>query len=301
VLREVMTLFPSRYIHIGGDECPKHRWEACPKCQQRMKDESLASEDELQSYFIRRIERFLSAHGRRLIGWDEILEGGLPPNATVQSWRGLRGAVAAARSGHDVICSPTSHCYLDYAQARLPGEPTWMGFIDLERAYAFEPVPAELSEAEAAHVLGVEGNMWTEHAPQERVDWQLYPRLCALAEVMWTPQSRRDLESFQARLASHYERLDALGVAYFIPPPICRPAEQAFAEAIEVHLQKPLAHVELRYTLDGTEPDPTSPRYGGPLNLTETTTLKARGFLADGRGGATLVREFRKRADQARP
>ena len=178
VLSEVLELFPSEFIHIGGDECPKTRWQACPKCQARIKAEGLKDEHELQSYFIRRIEKFLNSKGRRLIGWDEILEGGLAPNATVQSWRGLAGAIAAAESGHDVVSSPTSHCYLDYAQARRPGEPTWMGYIDLATTYSFEPTPAQLTPAQARHVLGLEGNIWTEHAPQERVDWQVF-RGCA--------------------------------------------------------------------------------------------------------------------------
>ena len=158
------------------------------------------------------------------MGWDEILEGGLAPNATVQSWRGMRGALAAARAGHDVISSPTSHCYLDYAQVRTAGEPTWMGYIPLERCYEFEPTPTELTPEQAKHVLGLEGNMWTEHAPQERVDWQVFPRLCALAEVAWSPKDRRNWEDFQARLQKHYHRLDALGVTYFIPPPQWRAA-----------------------------------------------------------------------------
>jgi hexosaminidase len=215
VLSEVIDLFPSEFIHVGGDECPKQRWKACAKCQARMKAEGLRDEGELQSYFIRRIDKFLTGKGRRLVGWDEILEGGLAPNATVQSWRGMSGAVAAAKAGHDVISSPTSHCYLDYAQSREPGEPTWMGFIDLKTAYSFEPTPPQLDPEQARHVLGAEGNMWTEHAPQERVDHQVFPRLCALAEVTWSPAQRRDWKGFQERMKTHYRRLDALGVHYF--------------------------------------------------------------------------------------
>ncbi len=215
VLSEVVELFPSQYIHIGGDECPKARWKECPKCQVRIKAEGLGDEDELQSYFIQRIERFLSSKGRRLIGWDEILEGGLAPNATVQSWRGMDGAIAAATAGHDVISSPLSHCYLDYAQSRGPGEPTSGGYIPLELCYEFEPTPAELTPQQARHVLGLEGNMWSERAPQERVDRQVFPRLCALAEVAWSPKEARDWDDFSARLKTHYRRLDALGVTYF--------------------------------------------------------------------------------------
>ncbi|MEW6252413.1 MAG: beta-N-acetylhexosaminidase [Planctomycetota bacterium] len=218
VLTEVLDLFPSEYIHIGGDECPKVRWQVCSNCQARIKAEGLKDEHELQSYVIRRIEKFLSSRGRRLVGWDEILEGGLAPNATVQSWRGMQGALAAATAGHDVISSPTSHCYLDYAQVQTPGEPTRMGFLPLERVYEFEPTPRELTPEQARHVLGLEGNMWTEHAPPARVDWQVFPRLCALAEVAWSPKQARNWPDFSTRLNAHCQRLAALGVRYFIPP-----------------------------------------------------------------------------------
>ena len=216
VLTEVMELFPSQYIHIGGDECPKERWKECPKCQARMKAEGLEDEHELQSYFIRRIDAFLTSHGRRLIGWDEILEGGLAPNATVQSWRGMDGAIAAAKANHDVISSPTSHCYLDYAQVRGPGEPVRMGFLPLERCYEFEPTPPEFDAAQARRVLGLEGNMWTEHAPPARINYQVFPRLCALAEVGWSPKAARDWAGFRRRLERHCERLDRLGVKFCV-------------------------------------------------------------------------------------
>jgi hexosaminidase len=291
VLTEMIELFPSEFIHIGGDECPKDRWKNCPKCQARIKAEGLKDEHELQSYFIHRIEKFLNSKGRRLIGWDEILEGGLAPNATVQSWRGMDGALAAASAGHDVISSPTSHCYLDYAQVQAPGEPTQMGFLPLERVYSFEPMPAELTPEQAKHVLGLEGNMWTEHAPQKRVDWQVFPRLCALAEVAWTPKELRDFGDFSRRMRTYYRRLDSLGVTYFIPPPSCVSRETTFAESIDVALGNPFGRGEIRYTLDGSDSISTSPRYERPLRITETTTVTARIFLADGRGGA--IGEFR--------
>ena len=178
VLDEVMALFPSTFIHIGGDECPKARWKNCPKCQARIKAEGLKNEHELQSYFIRQIEDHLASKGRRLIGWDEILEGGLPPKATVMSWRGMGGATAAAESGHDYVATPTSHCYLDYPAS----------WISLEKAYTFEPIPETLAASKRSHCLGVQGNMWTEHTPTPAdVDRQVWPRLCALAEVGWTP------------------------------------------------------------------------------------------------------------------
>jgi hexosaminidase len=208
VLDEVTGLFPSTFIHIGGDECPKARWKNCPKCQARIKAEGLKNEHELQSYFIRRIEDHLASKGRRLIGWDEILEGGLPPKATVMSWRGMGGATAAAESGHDYVATPTSHCYLDYPATS----------ISLEKAYSFEPIPATLAAAQRAHCLGLQGNMWTEHTPgPAAVDRMVWPRLCALAEVAWTPKDLRDGSDFLARMETHAERLKSLGVEVHMP------------------------------------------------------------------------------------
>ena len=299
VLTEVMELFPSEYIHIGGDECPKTRWKACAKCQERIKAEGLKDEHELQSWFIRRIEKFLNAKGRRLIGWDEILEGGLAPNATVQSWRGMAGAIAAATSGHDVIASPTTHCYLDYAQGLNPAEPTFMGFVSLEKAYQFEPTPPELTAEQAKHVLGVQGNMWTEHAPPELVDRQVFPRLCALAEVGWSPKEARDWEDFSRRMKRHYQRLDELGVRYYIPPPQFstggKPVtDPSFTETFKLVLGNAFHDGTIHYTLDGSEPTAESLRYHEPLTLNETTTVKARTSLAGGHAGVIGEVRFRK-------
>jgi hexosaminidase len=203
VLAEVLAIFPSEFIHIGGDECPKDRWRECDACQARILRERLSGEDGLQSWFVGRIERWLAARGRRLIGWDEILEGGLPAGATVQSWRGVGGAIAAARQGHDTIVSPTSHCYLDAD----------IGVIDLATAHAFDPVPEQLTADEAAHVLGAEMNMWTEYAPQAVLDERLFPRLCALAEAMWSDRDgHHDFTAFWQRYRGHRVRLDRLGV-----------------------------------------------------------------------------------------
>jgi hexosaminidase len=294
VLSEVIALFPSEYIHIGGDECPKVRWEKCPRCQARLKAEGLKDERELQSYFIHRIEKFLNDKGRRLIGWDEILEGGLAPNATVQSWRGMDGAVTAAKSGHGVIASPTSHCYLDYAQEEAPGEMLIMGFLPIETVYSFEPTPAGLTPEQALHVLGAEGNIWTEHAPQARVDHQVFPRLCALAEVTWSPKAARKWDDFDRRMRVHYRRLDAMGVTYFIPVPKFRTANTAFTDEIEIAFEPPFMEGEIRFTTDGEEPTLTSTKYSDPLRLTEATVVKARNYLRDGRTSDVTVRRFRK-------
>ncbi len=289
VLDEVIELFPSEYIHIGGDECPKTRWKACSRCQQRMQDAQLADEHELQSYFIKRIETYLTARGRRLIGWDEILEGGLAPNVIVQSWRGMGGAITAATAGHAVIASPTSHCYLDYSHEQ----------ISLERAYAFDPTPAGIPRYQRRLVLGIEGNMWTERAPQDRVDHQVFPRLCALAEVAWSPDSRRSWPDFSKRMVKHYTRLDTLGVNYYIPPPACATSQRVFEKQLEVELVAPVPGARVHVTIDGTPATAQSPVYTPPLHLTSTSTVRARLIRQDGRASDELRIEFRKETQRA--
>ncbi len=217
VLAEVMELFPGELIHIGGDEAPKVRWEESELVQRLKEREGLADEDEVQSWFIRRIERFLNANGRRLIGWDEILDGGLAPNATVMSWRGTVGGVEAARQGHDVVMTPNSHLYFDYYQSEdQESEPFAIGgFLPLDTVYAYEPVPEELTPAEATHVLGAQANVWTEYMKTwDHVEYMVFPRLFALSEVVWSARARRDFGHFTARLDWHLDRLDALGANY---------------------------------------------------------------------------------------
>jgi len=222
VLSEVFAIFPSQYIHIGGDECPKDQWKTCPKCQARIQAEGLRNEEELQSYFIKRMERFLHANNRRLIGWDEILEGGLAPDATVMSWRGERGGIEAARQGHDVIMTPESYCYFDhYQSADFDSEP--LAFkevppVPLEKVYAYEPIPAELTLEEAAHVLGAQANVWTESmTTTQQVEYMILPRLCALSEVVWSPKELRDEANFFSRLPAHFAYFDAKGINYRRP------------------------------------------------------------------------------------
>ncbi|WP_432249325.1 beta-N-acetylhexosaminidase [Streptomyces sanyensis] len=221
VLEEVLALFPSEFVHIGGDECPKDQWRASPAAQARIKELGLGDEDGLQSWFIRHFDRWLTARGRRLIGWDEILEGGLAEGAAVSSWRGTGGGVAAAEAGHDVVMCPEQHVYLDHRQA--PGEePMPIGYVrTLEDVYRFEPVPPGLSPEAAAHVIGTQANVWTEVMQNRaRVDYQVFPRLAAFAEVAWSAlpaPHERDFASFERRMADHYARLDALGVDYRPP------------------------------------------------------------------------------------
>lgn len=215
VLAEVCELFPSRFIHIGGDEAPRERWKTCPKCQARLKAGGLKSEAQLQTWLNHRLEEFLASKGRRLIGWDEILEGGLTPGATVMSWRGTAGGIAAAEAGHDVVMSPTTHCYFDYAQGKGAGEPESIGgFIPLAKVYEFDPMPKTLPGSQRRHILGVQGNIWTEFiwTPQE-VEYFAFPRGAALAEVGWSPNTR-DFAGFLRRLESHLRRLDQLKVNY---------------------------------------------------------------------------------------
>ena len=217
VLSEVLAIFPGRYIHIGGDEADKAKWKASDRIQARIRELKLKDEHELQSWFIRQMDDFLVARKRRLVGWDEILEGGLAENAVVMSWRGTKGGIAAARAGHDVIMAPTSNTYLDYYQSKeQANEPLAIGgFVPLETVYAFEPVPAELEPQFVKHVLGAQGQLWTEYMPQpKQVEYMAFPRMSALAEVVWTPKERRDYAGFLVRLAAHLERLRALDVNY---------------------------------------------------------------------------------------
>ncbi|MFH8595451.1 beta-N-acetylhexosaminidase [Streptomyces rimosus] len=222
VLEEVLALFPSRFVHMGGDECPKDQWRASPYAQARIKELGVGDEDGLQSWFIRHFDRWLADRGRRLIGWDEILEGGLAPGAAVSSWRGYAGGIAAARAGHDVVMCPEQQVYLDHRQHDGPDEPVPIGYVrTLEDVYRFEPVPPQLTPEQAAHVLGTQANVWTEvmETPQ-RLDYQVFPRLAAFAEVAWSelpPPAERDHAGFTRRMAAHYARLDALGVDYRPP------------------------------------------------------------------------------------
>jgi len=217
VLTEVMALFPGRWIHIGGDEAPKTQWKASPLAQARIRELGLKDEDELQSWFTHRMDEFLTAHGRTLVGWDEILQGGLAPNAVVMSWRGVDGGIAAAQAGHDVVMAPGSHTYFDhYQSADTVAEPLAIGgYLPLDTVYAFEPVPPALTASEARHVLGAQGQLWTEYVPDaKRAEYMVFPRVCALAEVLWTPPQERDYGDFAKRLVTHLERLAALDVNY---------------------------------------------------------------------------------------
>lgn len=217
VLREVLTLFPGPFIHIGGDEADKEQWKASPQIQARIKQLGLKDEHELQSWFIRQMDTFLTKNGRRLVGWDEILEGGLAENATVMSWRGMDGGIAAAKANHDVIMAPGSHTYFDHYQSRdKTKEPLAIGgFLPIDTVYSFEPVPASLSPEEAKHVLGAQAQLWTEYIQDaKQLEYMAFPRMSALAEAVWTAKPRRDFADFMQRLSIHVKRLDAMDVNY---------------------------------------------------------------------------------------
>ena len=214
VMDEVLSLFPSKYIHVGGDECPKANWKRCTHCLKRIKDERLKDEHELQSYFIQRMEKYLNSKGRTLIGWDEILEGGLAPNAVVMSWRGEQGGIDAARENHDVIMTPGGWCYFDHTQNQNEDSVTIGGFTPLEKVFSYEPVPKELEGSKAKHILGAQGNVWTEYMKNtKKVEYMIFPRMSALSEVLWSPKEKRDpiaigWSDFEKRLMTQFKRYD---------------------------------------------------------------------------------------------
>ena len=294
VLAEVIDLFPAEYVHIGGDEVPKLRWQNCLKCQERIRTEGLKDEDELQSDFIKRIERFLSSQGKRLVGWDEILEGGLAPNATVMSWRGVVGGIEAAKSGHDVVMTPTSYCYFDYYQGLFDEPRAIGGFLPLDKVYSFEPVPTELSEAEARHVLGAQANVWTEYIEDsQQAEYMLLPRILALSEVVWSKKDLRSFPDFSRRIVSHYDRLAAKGVNFRLPPPDGLGGKKLISGPTQVQIFPPFPGAEVRSTTDGTDPTRESPLLPtGTIELTDSAVVKARTVLRSGRMSRVISASF---------
>jgi hexosaminidase len=286
VLSEVIELFPSKYIHIGGDEADKTQWKECPKCQARIKSDGLKDEKELQSYFIKRINKFLVSKNRRMIGWDEILEGGIAPEATVMSWRGIEGGIAAARLGHDVIMTPTSFCYFDYYQADPDFEPKAIGgFVPLKKVYSFDPTPGELTRAEGRFILGAQGNLWTEFIPTTgQAEYMAVPRMIALAEVAWTPNELKNWNSFRQRLSDHFKRLEYLGVNY---------SKGSFKvdvstwfdrknNVLKARLESEQPGLPILYTLNGNDPTIKSSVYTEPLEIKGNSYIKA-GIFVDGK------------------
>jgi len=269
VLTEVMDIFPGEYIHIGGDEVPKDHWESSEIAQKLIKKEKLADEHELQSFFIRRIEQFLNKNGRKLIGWDEILEGGLAPNATVMSWRGEKGGIAAAKMGHDVIMTPNSHLYFDHYQSEDKStEPLAIGgFLPLEKVYGYNPVPEDLTAEEGKHVLGVQANLWTEYlATSNKMEYHLFPRALALAEVAWKSREEKDYQSFiHERLPFRLLDLEEKGVFFRIPEADVQISKDAESGRHKIEIRPLVAGGRVYYTLDGHKADQTGLLYAGPI------------------------------------
>ena len=284
VLAEVMALFPSQIIHIGGDECPKTRWKVCEKCQARIKSLGLKDEHELQSYFIQRIEKFLNSKGRKIIGWDEILEGGLAPNASVMSWRGIDGGIAAAKAKHFAVMSPGTHCYFDHYQG-LNGEPKAIGgYTTLEKVYAYEPVPEALNEEESKYIMGAQANVWTEYIEKtDHVEYMLLPRMLALSEVVWSPKELRNYSDFSERIEKHYDILSKKNYNFRVPPPVEESDEYLITGKKMFELKKPIKNSIVRYTLDGSEPNEKSKVYSSPIMISKPVVIKARTYLKNGR------------------
>ncbi len=286
VLSEVSDLFPGPYIHIGGDEVPKTRWKGCDSCQARIKSEGLKGEEELQSWFVGRIEKFLNSKGKRLIGWDEILEGGLAPNAAVMSWRGEEGGIAAARQSHYAVMSPGSHCYFDHYQGEPKFEPLAIGgYTTLEKVYSYEPIPPGLSPREAGFILGAQGNVWTEYiTTTDQVEYMALPRMAALAEVVWSPPGNRNWNDFLLRVTEHLRRLDVLDVNYsrslFQLKASPKPAPGGEGGML-YELSTPLPGGEIRYTSDGSAPTTSSSEYESPIPI-DTSMIVRAAYFRDG-------------------
>lgn len=285
VMDELMEIFPSEYFHIGGDECPKIRWKECPKCQAKIKalklkgDSQHAAEERLQSYFMSEVEKYLNEHGRRIIGWDEILEGGVAPSATIMAWRGVNEGVKAVKLQHDVIMVPTSYLYFDYYQAKdKDREPIAIGgYVPLEKVYSFDPVPENLTPEEAKHIIGTQANLWTEYIPNFRqVEYMVLPRMDALSEIQWVEPGQKNYEDFLSRMPKMFDIYDIYGYNYArhlfdIQGDFSPNAQEG---VLEVSLST-LGKADIRYTLDGSEPSATSSRYSDPLKIKNDCTLKA--------------------------
>ena len=271
VLDEVIALFPSKYIHIGGDESPKEYWKESPFCQQLIKDKGLKDEHGLQSYFIQRIEKYINSKGRSIIGWDEILEGGLAPNATVMSWRGIEGGIAAAKLNHDVIMTPGSNgLYVDHAQSKSPDEPVNIGGASpYTKIYAYDPVPEELPAEQKKFIMGVQANLWTEYVENTaKVEYQILPRIFALSEIAWSPLDRKDLKNFsEERVPVHLAKLDQTNTNYWVPTPIGQSDQELSGENITLNLKVPVTGAKIYYTLDGTRPSLVSNQLISPFKI----------------------------------
>lgn len=303
VLTEVAALFPDEYVHIGGDECYKGFWHKCPRCQVRMKAENLKNEDELQSYFIHRMEAILKEKGKKLIGWDEILEGGLAPDATVMSWRGMEGGIKSAKAGHHVVMTPSEHCYLDLWQGEPSVEPDTYSMCRLKDSYSFNPVPDSVP---AEMILGGQGNLWAESVPTfHHAEYMAWPRGWAIAEVLWTGPDKADWKKFYPRVEKHFQRAENAGINYArsMYNAIITPV---FVEdgSLEIQLETEPGDMDIYYTFDNTDPDRFTSKYESPLRVPRNATwLRVstyRGNLQMGKVITLTIKELEKRAEDTR-
>lgn len=299
VIDEVAPLFPGEYFHIGGDECPKDRWKTCPDCQKRIKEEGLKDEHELQSYVIRRAQKMLEKHGKKLIGWDEILEGGLAPSATVMSWRGEQGGIASANMGHDVIMTPgDGGLYIDHYQGDPKIEPVAICcYSTLEKVYSYYPIPDSIAPDKRHHILGAQVNVWAEYLYNNSIrELRSYPRTQALAEAVWTPKEKKNFEDFARRIDNAYVRMDQYGVNYHIPQP-----EQpngscnfvAFTDSTELVLST-TRPIKIVYTLDGSTPSAESTEYTAPVMIKENCIATVASVLPSGKLSPVRAITFEK-------
>lgn len=282
VLKEVMDLFPSHYIHIGGDEAPKVTWDNSQFCKQLMKELHLKNSDELQSYFISRMEKYLNDNGRDIIGWDEILQGGLAPNATVMSWRGEEGGIAAAKMHHNVIMTPTTYLYLDYYQSNIHDSLLIGGYLPLEKVYSYDPIAKELDSTEAHYIEGVQGNLWTEYIKwPSTAEYQLFPRMEAVAEIAWTPQRERNYQDFEDRVITQFKRYDLWKVSYSkaIFEIDTKPQQRSDFNGINLQITSTYKGGSIYYTTDGDEPTVKDSIGNGPVHITKSGVLRTALFI----------------------
>jgi hexosaminidase len=293
VIDEVITIFPSKYIHIGGDEATKTNWEKCPHCQKRMKDEGLKNVHELQSYFVKRMEKYINSKGKRVIGWDEILEGGLAPDATVMSWRGTKGGIEAADQGHDVVMTPETPCYFNFYQGPQNEEPlAFDAYNPLNEVYKFDPVVSTMTPQEAAHVLGGQANLWAEHlAGSKDSEYMIFPRLAALSETLWSPKEKRNWNDFTTRLFSLFKRYDYLGVNYAKSAYLVTASSTAdlVNKQVKVELKNEFPNPDIRYVLGDKNIEHNPIKYISPIEIKETTVLKASLFQDEKPVGKTFT------------
>lgn len=295
ILSEVIALFPSKYIHIGGDECKHAAWENEPLCKKIMEKEGLKTTTELQARFNRQLESFIISKGRKMMGWDEILEGGIAPEAAVMSWRGMEGGIEAAKHKHPFVMASSTHLYFDMPQSESEFTSGWLRTLPLEKVYSFEPIPAELTPEEAKYMLGVEACLWTENMQTPaKVESQALPRSMALAEIAWSPKGTNNFGEFKKRLQNFFPILDQNGYNYFVPEPIGLKEKQLFIDKTEVNLKFNYPYGQIRYTTDGSEPVASSPLFTSTIIVTKPMTIKAKTFMPNGKTGRTISGEFSK-------